>query len=255
MPLEGDFFLSIINDIIYNFYILSILLSDLEKRQKTEISIILIIISAIFFIFAIPFSIIFNYKSNKDIYYSEPYKTSESLMENLKIIILTSIILGFSILYIPGVLLGGLFGVEMLSIFTGWIHIPLIIYLVKILSDRKKRSHLLKDHDKKVEELYKEVRKNPPLGIKPHHYGYKYQYNPLTGMTDRIPIIRYIPDEKDESVNKINPKTFEKVRLDESFKEDKHIDLNKFKKCPECRRYISIDAKFCPQCGADLKNH
>ncbi|MFX0135839.1 MAG: zinc-ribbon domain-containing protein [Candidatus Hodarchaeota archaeon] len=98
-----------------------------------------------------------------------------------------------------------------------------------------------------IAQMEKELKEKPPFGIKPfvigHHY-YKY------GRSE--PIIKYYPSVEYMFNTKTDSKIFNKVRLDKSLENHESIDLDKFKKCPKCKKYVPNDSKFCIHCGAEL---
>ncbi len=125
-------------------------------------------------------------------------------------------------------------------IFSSIVYAYLIIH-IHIYLDTFRRNRLIKDQDVKIKKIEKEILKNPPLRIKTS-----------IGYIDGVPIYSYIPPKEFLLTREVNPKIFKDVHLDKSIKDDLYIDLNKFKKCSKCKRYISIDSRFCVHCGNKL---
>ena len=127
-------------------------------------------------------------------------------------------------------------------IFSSIIYAYLIIRIYIIYLDKYRRNRLIKEQDMKIKKIEKEILKNPPLGIKATVMGYR----------DGVPIYFYFPPKEFILTREVNPKIFKDVHLGKSIKDDLYIDLNKFKKCSKCKRYISIDSRFCVHCGNKL---
>ncbi len=106
------------------------------------------------------------------------------------------------------------------------------------------------ERNKIVYQMEKDLKEKPPFGIQ-----YKSDFKAMRMSTKqgiksnlRRPIYKTRPSLEFMFDQKINPKTHKKVHLDKDFKDNDYIDLEKVKKCSNCKRYISKNSEFCIYC-------